>query len=125
MILAGDIGGTKTILAAYDTKSTTDAPLHEASFPSGDYAGFEAIVEEFVGEFSFEAQIGSFGVAGPVLEGHAKLPNLPWAVDVDKLIDRFGFENVVLLNDLEATAMAIPELTPSDLSVISRGMYRG
>ena len=122
MIIAGDIGGTKTILAAYEEGSTTGAPLHEASFPSGNYSDIEAIVAEFVDDYRLDARIACFGVAGPVLEGHAKLPNLPWAVDAANLAGRFGFEDVVLLNDLEATAMAIPELTASDLSVINRGI---
>jgi glucokinase len=78
MLVAGDIGGTKTDLGIYSTEKGPQATIIEASFPSGEYQGLEMIVREFLAGASVKVNRASFGVAGPVVGGQAKITNLPW-----------------------------------------------
>lgn len=121
MILAGDIGGTKTILAVFSAEQGLRAPLSEKTFPSQQYNSLEDIVQEFLAEFDTPIEAACFGVAGPVVEGQARITNLPWIIDTNRLRDVLGIDNVRLLNDLESVACAIPALTTSDLYVLNTG----
>ena len=120
-MLAGDIGGTKTNLAIFTTGAGLGAPLAEASFPSGDYPSLEALVREFLFRAGAKVERASFGVAGPVVNGQARITNLPWVMDEAKLADALGFSSVHLLNDLLALAHAVPFLTEKDLHVLEKG----
>lgn len=120
-LLAGDIGGTKTILALFTTDQGPYQPLAIATFPSGDYPSLEAIIEQFLREQQAEVSQAVFGVAGPVVSGRAHITNLPWIIDQNQLAVTFGFHSVSLLNDLEAIAEAIPILRPADLETINPG----
>src|SRR2546430_5151061 len=78
MLLAGDIGGTKTNLAVFSPEKGWRVPLVEKTFPSSEYLSLEAIVHEFLAQEHFSIERASFGVAGPVVGGHATITNLPW-----------------------------------------------
>ena len=78
MLLAGDIGGTKTILAIYADDSHLSSPKAEATFPSAEFDSLEAIVEKFLSNHPQPIERACFGVAGPVIDGHANITNLPW-----------------------------------------------
>jgi glucokinase len=121
MLLAGDIGGTKTVLALYNETSQPTAPLEEQRYPSGQYDSLEQIVGEFLKGRTEGVRWGSFGVAGPVVGGKASLPNLPWVIEEAALKQRFDLEAVSLLNDLEAIAQAVPVLPPEDLETVKEG----
>ena len=112
MLLAGDIGGTKTVLALYNEKSEPTAPLDEQRYPSGQYDSLSQIVEEFLKGRAEQVRRASFGVAGPVVEGKASLPNLPWVIEEAQLKQRF---------DLETIAQAVPVLPPEDLETVKKG----
>ena len=123
MLLAGDIGGTKTVLALFDVdeaNSLARHPLMERTFPSQQYQSLELIIEEFLRECDHSISAGSFGVAGPVVGSRAQVTNLPWVIDAGTMHERFGF-NVHLLNDLEALATAVPFLGATDLITLSEG----
>jgi len=123
MLLAGDIGGTKTVLALFDVdeaNSLARHPLMERTFPSQQYQSLELIIEEFLRECDHSISAGSFGVAGPVMGNSAQVTNLPWVIDAGDMRERFGF-NVHLLNDLEALATAVPFLEATDLITLSEG----
>jgi len=82
MLLAGDIGGTKTNLAIY-ADETGRRPLVEATFPSGQYSGLEAIARKFLAQVNLPEPVkhATFGVAGPVVNHKATITNLPWVMD--------------------------------------------
>src|SRR5207253_6524788 len=63
----------------------------------------------------------SFGVAGPVIDESVELTNVPWKVDASRIKQRFRFPRVVLLNDLQAMANAVPVLEPSEVHVLQAG----
>lgn len=120
-LLAGDIGGTKTVLALFSTEQGPYQPAAIATFHSGDYPSLEAIVGQFLQGQQVEVSHAAFGVAGPVVSGRARITNLPWIIDHNQLATTFGFHSVSLLNDLEAIAVAIPILRPADLETINPG----
>ncbi len=121
MLLAGDIGGTKTTLALYRSIDEIHHPLHHARFPSHDFDSLEAMIEVFLARFGLEVSHAAFGVAGPIEEGQAKVTNLPWRISEAALAARFGCTRVRLINDLEAVAAAIPHLSAEHLHTINSG----
>jgi glucokinase len=121
MLLAGDIGGTKTNLAIFPTEQGVSAPLVEARYPSAHYESLEAIVAEFLASAKLPVDRACFGVAGPVINGQATITNLSWKIDAAALQGAFHFSAVRLLNDLEAIASAVPILVSSDLQTIHAG----
>jgi glucokinase len=121
VILAGDIGGTKTNLAIFESRKESLTPLAEDTFPSAQYPSLEAILEKFLSRNKTSVGCATFGVAGPVIDGRASITNLPWVIDERSLADSFKFTSVRILNDLEATAYMIPFLKPSDLHTLNAG----
>ena len=121
MLLAGDIGGTKTLLALYDPNGDIRKPVAEAEFHSANYTGLDVIVREFLAQEHAIAVEACFDVAGPVLGGRAHLTNLPWVVEESHLRDALGLERVTLLNDLRAIAAAVPHLLPAETVVLNEG----
>jgi glucokinase len=124
MLLAGDIGGTKTTLALFsvqeDIHDIARHPVVERTFPSQQYQSLELIIDEFIRDTSHAITSASFGVAGPVVKGRAQITNLPWVIDAAAIARRFGF-GVHLLNDLESIATAVPHLEPGDLITLNEG----
>ncbi len=121
MLLAGDIGGTKTSLAIYAVDDGPHRPLAEATFPSDDYPDLETIAREFLSKIEYKVQFACFGVAGPVVNGHVKTTNLPWEMDETRLREALGLRRVHLLNDLESIGNAVPRLQPDDLFTLNEG----
>jgi glucokinase len=119
MILAGDIGGTKTILALFE--EATAAPVVEATCPSGEHAGLDEIVHQFVTEQGQRVKHACFGIAGPVRDGRSEATNLPWVVDARHLAGALSLPAVTLINDLEATAYGLAALGDQDVVVLQPG----
>lgn len=121
MLLAGDIGGTKTNLALFTSPDELRKPVREATFPSAQYSSLEAVVRDFMYQTDESVQLACFGVAGPVIEGKAKITNLPWIMDEEELQRALNIPSVWLLNDLVATASGVPLLGPEDLITLNEG----
>jgi len=120
MIIAGDIGGTKTNLGLFDVVNGGLVLHNQQSYPSRNFKELESIVEEFMsGAGSIAA--GCFGVAGPVIEGRSETTNLPWIVESQSLAALLKLESVSLINDLEATAYGIAELQPDEFVILNEG----
>jgi len=116
MFLAGDIGGTKTILGVYvygEGDHLVSTKL--ASYPSKDHASLAEIVRLFLGDGLCDIQFACFGVAGPVKNGVVEVTNLPWIVDAAALQVELHLPHIRLLNDLEANAYGINTLMPQEL----------
>lgn len=122
MLIAGDIGGTKTDLAIYSSESGPHTPLAETEVHSADYPSLQAIVMEFLDRMKLPVDVASFDVAGPVINGRVKTTNLPWLMDEGTLAKDLNLKSVHLLNDLEAVALAVPALREADLLTINKGM---
>jgi glucokinase len=121
VILAGDIGGTKTRLACVDVVNNRLVVQHEAKFPSREFPGLAAILETFLADSSAKIDTACLGIAGPVIHGRCRATNLPWIVEEGQLQGATGISRVALINDLEATAYAIEVLTGDDVVEIQAG----
>ncbi len=116
MILAGDIGGTKTNLALYKKDSQGELQCEfEQTFVSADYAQFNDLLSVFL-TADWVIDSACFGIAGPIVDQCCQTTNLPWSIDAKDLSLRLGTDKVKLLNDLEA--MAIGMLHSSDEDMI-------
>ncbi len=120
LVLAGDIGGTKTKLAVYQPKDGPRRPLAEGTFASTDYPSLEALAGEFLDGKNWSIARACFGIAGPVTNGRVRVTNLDW-VDDESSLSAALKTPVHLVNDLVATAYAIPHLDGKDLLELSAG----
>jgi glucokinase len=121
-ILAGDLGGTKTVLAFYRQGDRIDQPSRSERFASREYTDLDSIVARFLDEAGETPRAAAFGVAGPIIAGKAYITNLKWEIDPERLGQRFGIASIGLLNDLQATAIAVPHLAPEDRCTLSPGI---
>src|SRR5271165_3786581 len=123
MLVAGDIGGTKTELAIFSTEAGPHTPIAQVRVHSADYPSLQAIVKDFLGTAKQPVDRACFAVAGPVIGGRVKATNLPWMIEEESLAQELNFNAklVHLINDLEAVARAVPILRPSDLKTINSG----
>ena len=122
LILAGDIGGTKTHLALFSLEGRKLKSELKKTFPSKQYRGLEPVVEAFLAGQQVSIGRACFGIAGPVVDGQVKTPNLPWVVDSANIAQRFKLDSVALLNDLEAAAYGIFTLEPQELFTLNEGV---
>jgi glucokinase len=121
VILAGDIGGTKTHLALYERGSTPRRPLREITAASRDFPSLEAILRRFLAEGEAAVTRTVLGIAGPVVGNRVEATNLPWIMDGAAIGTAIGCPSVTLINDLEATAWGLGLLGERDLEVVQPG----
>lgn len=122
MILAGDIGGTKTVLALFSIdKGIEGGAISRTRFESGKYGSLETIIGEFLEQTGAKPKVACFGVAGPVNKQESKITNLPWSISGKDISRTFNIEKVVLINDLESIATAVPYLQKKDLHMLNEG----
>ena len=122
MILAGDIGGTKTRLALFAPGPRLADPVSERTYGSQEYPGLEVIAKEFVRATGATIESACFGVAGPVKDGRSSTTNLAWVVDARDLARDLRLPRVALLNDLEASAFGLPALRTDEVVVLQEGI---
>ncbi len=119
--LAGDIGGTKTLLQIFKAGEAR-VPLLCKSYPSAGYAGLAEIVAEFLREANVqEISSACLALAGPVSGRKVTLTNLPWVVDADALSLRFNIPTISLINDFEAVGLGVAALEAPDLLPLQQG----
>jgi len=124
MLLAGDIGGTKTLLGLFNPDPARPDRITTRSFSTPDYADLASMIDEFAGDSTVDqASIdrACFGVAGPVIGDTAQLTNGAWKVDGRNIAARFGWARVDLLNDLQAMAYGVTVLGESEVRVLQAG----
>jgi glucokinase len=121
MLIAGDIGGTKTDLAIYSPETGPHMPLAQTQVHSADYPSLQAMAKEFLARVKMSVDVASFDVAGPVINGHVKTTNLPWVLDEGTLANDLDLKAAHLMNDLEAVAHAVPSLRAQDVITINKG----
>lgn len=125
MILAGDIGGTKTVLALFEPSGEDLEIVREATFPSRDHATFEEILTTFLdGSPGLRPEAACFGVAGAVMDGRVQTTNLPWSLQEESLAQTIGASKATLLNDLEAAAYGTLHLSLEQKHVLNPGTSR-
>jgi len=127
-VLAGDIGGTKTLIQIAEVDADEYRVVLEQRFESTRYEDLGALLQEFMETTAAGTTPGPatacFGVAGPVTEHTARVTNLPWRLDATEIGERFGIPKVSLINDFQAVGYGIDALGPSDLRVLQAGKPR-
>jgi glucokinase len=121
MILAGDVGGTSTRLAAFDTVGGKLHTMVERTYRGADYASLDEVVAQFVREHSLRPTRACCGISGPVVDGSVKTSNLPWFIQAETLARLLGLPFFLLINDLEANAWGVAALEPADLNTLNAG----
>lgn len=125
-VLAGDLGGTKTLLVIADCSGGQVTVCKRQRYVSADYDDLAPMVRSFLQDIDMELPgRACFGVAGPVVNqaGHqrSRLTNLPWELDSGALGDALGIAHVRLINDFQAVGYGIDALTDEDLHTLQRG----
>jgi glucokinase len=125
MLLAGDIGGTKTLLGLFASAPERPRPIEVGEFVTLEYDALEPMIREFLVAQNIEpkrVEAACFGVAGAVTEQIARLTNVPWLVDGSEIEQAFPFRSVRILNDLQALAYGVTVLEPSELRALQVGV---
>lgn len=122
MILAGDIGGTKSNLGLFDVQNGGMVRVAHKRYASQEHAGLHEITRDFLHETGATINAAGFGIAGPVLQNRVQAANLPWVVDGAEMAKFLGLPRVRLLNDLQATAYGVGVLGPADVETIAQGV---
>lgn len=121
LVLAGDIGGTKTLLALYHAKDGHVSVHRSQRFDSKAYPTLQEMAREFVGRDKHIVSAACFGVPGPVSDGAVRTTNLPWRLSEYELSDELKIPRVRLVNDLVATAASLPYLGSLDYVTLHPG----
>jgi glucokinase len=119
-LLAGDVGGTKTLLQIVDLDG--DGVVKEERFVSASYPTFDDLLRAFLGAEAPHIDAACFAVAGPVIDQRAEITNLHWVMESPELQRAFDIPRVALINDFYAVALGVPLLAPADRLVINRGI---
>jgi glucokinase len=122
MILAGDIGGTKTNLAYYDLRGETLKPVMMKSYHSRDFHSLNEVLKVMLAEHPVEITAAAFGIAGPIVDGRSRLTNLGWDVDSREVAGMLKVDSVGLINDLQATAYGTLRLSLEEKLVLNAGV---
>jgi glucokinase len=122
LLLAGDIGGTKTTLALYTTKTWPAPPLREQTFANKTTTGLVKLITTFLQPEKKTPTLGCFGIAGPIRDNRVQMTNLDWLIDARELEQECGLNQVTLINDLVATAMGAVLLPKKELNTINIGL---
>ncbi|NCS64627.1 MAG: glucokinase [Betaproteobacteria bacterium] len=121
LVLAGDIGGTKSNLAFFHGAPEAPETVAEESYQNREFAGLAEVVGRFIAETGMSAATACFGVAGTVVAGVSHLPNLGWSLSEQALAHDLGLREAKLINDLEANAMGIATLAPEQFFTLNPG----
>ena len=119
-VLAGDIGGTKTLLGLYRIEGGAPALLREKLYATRDFKTLEEVASDFLsGAWAIDA--ACFGVPGPIIGGVSHATNVPWTMEERALARALGVPGARLINHLEATAYGMLQLQESEMAVLQRG----
>ena len=122
MILAGDIGGTKSNLGLFDVQGNALVRVAHKRYASHEHSGLHEIAQDFLRQTSAQVTAAAFGIAGPILNNRVTAANLPWTVDAAEMAKFLRLPRARLLNDLQATAYGVGVLGPGDVETIVPGV---
>ncbi len=121
MILAADVGGTKTDLALYEPGAPARSPVRERRLASRDFGSLEELVRAFLAGAPARPRRAVLGIAGPVVDQRVETTNLPWTLSAASLSAALDGAAVLLVNDLEAQGWGLPVLGAGDVEPLQRG----
>jgi glucokinase len=125
VLLAADVGGTKTLLGLFKQAPERPVSIETGEFVTLEHDSLVPMIREFLKAEGVEAKAiaaATFGVAGAVTDQVARLTNVPWLVDAAAIGQAADLRCVHVLNDLEAMAHSVAVLEPGELAVIQQGL---
>jgi glucokinase len=126
MLLAGDVGGTKTLLGLFERTVPRPQPIATYAYTTNAFASFTEILDAFARDVQqpFALDAAAVGVAGPVVDNSARLTNIVWDISAAAITARFGTAHVRLLNDLEAMGQSVEVLQGDEVMTLQEGIRR-
>jgi glucokinase len=123
MILAGDLGGTKTLLGLFERGERRPQQILSRAYPTQEFDSFTAILDAFARDAGRRLAIdaAAIGVAGPIIDQTGRLTNIAWDVTITQINRHLDTPHVALLNDLEAMANSVAFLDAGELLPLQRG----
>jgi glucokinase len=124
LVLAGDVGGTKTLVGLFERAAGRPRSLGVFTYPTAAYGSFTDILDAFARDIGRPLVIAAAaaGVAGPVVDARARLTNIDWDVNAGEISDFARTSRVKLVNDLEAMAASTDVLTPDEVVMLQEGL---
>ncbi len=125
MILAGDVGGTKTLLGLFTQAPDRPSAIDVGEFVTLEYDALEPMIRAFLESRKVESrriEAACFGVAGAITGQVGRLTNVPWSVDGGSITETLGFKRTSVLNDLEALAYGVTVLEADELATLQHGV---
>lgn len=123
-VLAGDVGGTKTIFGIFAYGQEGLQLMEDETIPSREARSLGDLVARFIQNRPYLISSACFGIPGPVSRGRCCTTNLPWTVSESELKSRFGWSHILLLNDLAAMANGIPALRKRRFAALNRARIK-
>ncbi len=130
MLLAGDVGGTKTLLGLFERAPRRPVAMLTRTYQTDAFPSFTSILDAFAADIASEinrplsVETAAIGVAGPVVNRQSRLTNIAWDITAAEVAVRCSTGRVRLLNDLEAIAMSVEVLIEEELLMLQPGTYR-
>jgi glucokinase len=126
MVLAADVGGTKTLLGVFERADRRPRPIRILSYPTTGFDSFIAILDAFARDMGHPIRVdaAAAGVAGPVVAGHAHLTNITWNISEEEMAAHLGIGRARLVNDLEALANSAEALADEEVAMLQDGTLR-
>ncbi len=121
MMLAADVGGSKTFVGIFERARPRPHLIDVHTMRTLDFAGLPDLLQAAVGAVDPRVSVVALGVAGPIVDGVATMTNVPWRVSDAEIAAATGVADVRLLNDLEAMAHAVPVLHQEELHTLQAG----
>jgi glucokinase len=126
MFVAGDVGGTKTLLGVFEPGRVRPSCIVSRTYATTDFRSFADILDQFERDIGRQLEVEAVvvGVAGPVIGNTARLTNVPWDITAREITTRVGTTRARLLNDLEALANSVEVLTADEIFSLQEGTPR-
>ena len=126
MLLAGDVGGTKTLLGLFEDTGRRPVKVASRAYSTPSFPNLVVMIEDFkqTAGAGHAIDAACFGVAGAVIGSVGHLTNVPWRVEAEQIAETFGIFRVSIVNDLAAMAQAVPLLEGDELHTLQRGEFR-
>lgn len=121
MFLCADVGGTKTRLCLNSGRESYN-PLHTKTYLNAHYRDFKDILADYLQKYKPKLTSACLAIAGPIHNNFCTMTNLNWKIDGTEIAQQFSIESVLLINDLSATALAVPLLDTDDFVVLQNAL---
>ena len=124
LLLAGDLGGTKTLLALYRSDGSQLHCVARENYPSAEWSDLTPMLAHFLrahGQPGEPPDAGCIAVAGPVHNGQAQITNLPWTLNASALAANLALPQLELVNDFAVLVYGLPHLSETQQVVLQQG----